>query len=156
MRWAVTIRRGTGNVPFFRRLAMNLVLERLSRLIHWMALQTHVIRIGLVELRGPVSRRAPIVGIIIPDVLHTADFREDRAKHAIIGMTDITAFIAEVWVFAMNRGERRAVRIGGIVRVNGHGMARRAKLAFRRHLEIRHIAGHCGGDRQGSEANEKP
>ncbi len=103
-----------------------------------------------------MSRRAPIVGIIIPDVLHAADFREDCAKHAIIGMTDITAFISEVWVFAMNRGERRAVRVGRIVRVNGHRVARRAELAFRRHLEIRHVTRHCGGNRQGSEANEKP
>lgn len=123
---------------------MNLVFERLAGSIHGMALHTSGIGIRLVQLRGPVSRSAPIVRVIIPDVVHAADFRENRAEHPIIGVADIAAFVAEIWIFTMNRSERRAVRICRVIRMNGHCMTRSAELAFRCNLEISHVARHGG------------
>jgi len=48
------------------------------------------------------------------------------------------------------------VRVGRIVGMNGHGMARGAEFAFRGDFKIGHVAGHRGSDRQWSETDEKP
>jgi len=133
-------------MAFFGGLAVNLVFERLAWSIERVALHARRIRIRLVQLRRPMSRGAPIVGIIIPDMLHAADLREHRTEHPIIGVANVTALIAEIRVFAMNGCQRRAVGIRSVIGMHGHGMARSAEFAFRRDLEIGHVAGHCRGD----------
>jgi len=97
----MTIYGGARDLPCFRRLAMNLVLHWLARFVEGMALHTGRIGIRLVQLRRTMPRSAPIVGVIIPHVLHSADFREYRAEHAIIGMTNVTTLIAEIGIFAV-------------------------------------------------------
>lgn len=152
----MAIRGSTRNLSFFCGFAVNLVFEWLSRFIDGMALHAGRIRIWLVQLRRSMARSAPIVGVIIPNVMHSADFREHRSEHAIIGMTHVTAFISEIGILAVNRSERRTVRIRRIVCVNGHGMTRGAEFAFRGDFEIGHIAGHRRRDGQWSEPEEKP
>lgn len=135
---------------------VNFVFERLLRLVNGMALHACRIRVRLVELRQSMPRSAPIVGVIIPNVPHSAHFGEHCTEHAVIRVANVATLVAEIRILAMNRRKRRAVRILRIIRMVRHGMARGAKFSFRRYLEIRHIASHRRSDRQRSKADEQP
>lgn len=143
-------------MAFFGGLTVNLVFHRLTGFVERMALHTGGIGIRFVQLWRAMSRSAPIVRVIIPNMLHAADFRKNRAEHAIISVANVTALIAEIAILAMDRGQRSALRIGCVIGMNGHGMARRAELSFRGDLEIGDVASHRSGNGQRSQTDEEP
>lgn len=138
----MTICGRTRNLTFFDRRPVNLVFERPVGFVNRMALHACRIRKWFVQFRRSMTRHAPIVRVIIPNVVHSADFREHRPEHAVIGVAHVTTLIAEIRIFAVNRRQRLAVRIRRIICVNGHRMARSAEFSFRRHLEVRNVSGH--------------
>lgn len=98
----MAIRRCARNVALFCGLAMNLVFERLARFVDRMALHASGIGVRFVQSRFSMPRRIPIIRVIIPHVLHSADFRKDRAEHPIICVANVAALIAEIGIFAMH------------------------------------------------------
>ena len=62
------------------------------------ALHAVAVRIRLVKmnrLHGGIGRNAPVMGVVLPHVSHTADLGRDGSEHPIVGVADVTALASE-------------------------------------------------------------
>lgn len=122
------------------------VFQRFSRTGRNVALLARRVVVWLVQLGRSMIGIVPIIGIVVPYVVHPADFGDHQAEHTVVGVARVAALVTKPLVFAVLGCKSRALRALGVGRVRNHHVTRTAKFPFLCHFEVGHVARHGGRD----------